>query len=116
MFHTGLQCLHGLAQEVFSCLVCVLQREMSDGIFTQPPQRESPYLNLQVGGKTHLDVRCQDISVYFPQHATTKHIIVSPKSKDMFICLFFTPIALTLQHELKIALDLVISRLRGQKV
>lgn len=51
MFHTGLQCLHGLAQEVFSCLVCVLQREMSDGIFTQPPQRESPYLNLQVGGE-----------------------------------------------------------------
>lgn len=54
--------------------------------------------------------------MYFPQHATTKHIIVSLKSKEMFVCLFFTPIALALQHELKIALDLVISRFRGQKV
>lgn len=44
-----LQCLHGLPQEASPCPIRLPQRELSDGMFTQYLERQSPFLNLQLG-------------------------------------------------------------------
>lgn len=49
LFTLVLQCLHGLLQEASPCSIRLPQRELSDGMFTQRPQRQGPYLDSQLG-------------------------------------------------------------------
>lgn len=82
-FTLVLQCLHGLPQEASSCPSRLPQRELSYRMFTQCPQRQSPYLNLQLGREDSVGkYKKGNFPFGFHKQTVTKALHVNPKSKD----------------------------------
>lgn len=70
-FTLVLQCLHGLPQEASPCPIRQPQRELSDGMFTQGPQRQSLFkLAAGEGGLTWtlnaVQIQNRKLPIWFP--------------------------------------------------